>query len=88
MGFGSLLVECKALKRLTTTEESQTINYLRAAALQRAILLNFGCVQLEWKRMVCTTMQRIQLPSVDRSADGAVNETSINGLSADGADHI
>jgi GxxExxY protein len=85
--FGSLLVECKALKRLTTTEESQAINYLRAAALQRAILLNFGGPQLEWKRMVCTTtMRRIQLPGVDRSADGADNEKSINGLSADGAD--
>nr|MDA8249013.1 GxxExxY protein [Rhodospirillales bacterium] len=39
--FQSLIVEIKALHRLSGTEEAQVMNYLKASSLQRARLINF-----------------------------------------------
>ena len=50
--YNSVLVELKALDRLTSREESQTLNYLKASQGMRvAVLINFGSTRiLEWKR--------------------------------------
>ena len=40
--YGAVVVEVKALPRLTTREEAQLLNYLKAANLHRGLLLNFG----------------------------------------------
>ena len=50
--FGEIVVELKAISRLTGTDEAQTINELKATHLNRALLINFGVPSLEYKRLV------------------------------------
>ncbi len=47
-----IVVELKALPRLSGTEESQIINYLKATGHHLGLLLNFGAASLEYKRFV------------------------------------
>lgn len=46
------LVEIKAVKSLTTTEESQLMNYLKATGVKLGLLINFGEPSLKFKRIV------------------------------------
>ena len=50
--FDSVIVELKALSGITGTEESQVINYLKASGKNKALLINFGAKQLQYKRLV------------------------------------
>jgi GxxExxY protein len=53
VAFSAILIEIKALVRLSGTEESQLLNYLKATGLRVGLLLNFGNPKnLEWKRLV------------------------------------
>jgi GxxExxY protein len=52
---GKIIVEIKALERLTSTDEAQLLNYLKATKLQVGVLINFGAAgKLEWIRRVRT----------------------------------
>jgi GxxExxY protein len=50
--FNDVLVEIKALSKLSGVEEAQLINYLKATRLQVGLLINFGSTSLEYKRFV------------------------------------
>lgn len=50
--YASIVVEVKALAALGNVEHAQVINYLQAADLSRAILLNFGAASLQHRRFV------------------------------------
>ena len=51
--FDQIIVELKALDRLSGKEESQLLNYLKATGMKVSVLINFGShPKLEWKRLV------------------------------------
>jgi GxxExxY protein len=52
--FDSVVVEVKALPKLTGIEEAQLINYLKVSGHEIGLLLNFGARSLKMKRMICS----------------------------------
>lgn len=66
--YGSVIVELKALERLSGTEEAQVINYLKASGLKKALLLNFGAKSLQHKRLVFNLRESAQ--SADKAFSG------------------
>ena len=50
--YSEVLLELKAVDKLTDKHVAQTINYLKASGLRRALLINFGAPSLEFKRIV------------------------------------
>jgi len=51
--YDQIIVEIKALDRLSGKEESQVLNYLKATDFKVGVLINFGShPKLEWKRFV------------------------------------
>ena len=51
--YGQIIVELKALERLSGREEAQLLNYLKATDFRVGLLINFGnSPKLEWKRFV------------------------------------
>jgi GxxExxY protein len=50
--FETIILETKAIPRLTPADDAQLINELRATGMRRGLLLNFGASSLEQKRVV------------------------------------
>ena len=47
-----IILELKAIEKITDVHRAQTLNYLKATGLQLAILLNFGKERLKYERLV------------------------------------
>jgi len=52
--YGRIIVEIKAIKKITEVEEAQLLNYLKATNLPLGLIINFGSPKLEWKRYANT----------------------------------
>jgi GxxExxY protein len=65
--FESVIVETKAISTLTSADEAQLINELKATGLTRGLLLNFGATSLEHKRLVFSPAENLRksVKSVD-----------------------
>lgn len=50
--FDTIIVELKALTDLTTENEAQVLNYLKASTYKVGVLINFGTKSLQYKRFV------------------------------------
>lgn len=47
-----IIIEIKALTKITNIEMAQVINYLKVTGYKLGILINFGTTRLEFKRIV------------------------------------
>jgi hypothetical protein len=67
-------VEIKAVQKLTTIEEAQLLNYLKATGCPVGLLINFGSQKLEWKRFANTRIgvhsRPFAVPSIGGSENG------------------
>jgi len=53
VAYGKIIVELKAIKKLSQIEDAQLLNYLKATGMRLGLLINFGSHgPLEWKRIV------------------------------------
>lgn len=52
--YGKIIVEIKSLDSLSSHEEAQLLNYLKATGYEVGVLINFGADQLQWKRKILT----------------------------------
>ena len=52
--FDKVILEIKAFRELSTLQEAQILNYLKATGLGVGLLINFGAESLQYKRFVNT----------------------------------
>ena len=52
--YDKIIVELKAIKKISDIESAQVLNYLKATGLNLGLLLNFGRISLNVKRLINT----------------------------------
>jgi GxxExxY protein len=62
--FAEIIIEFKAISKLTNIEEAQVLNYLKATNFHRGLLINFGAPSREYKRFVWGPEKEKSLKSV------------------------
>jgi len=67
--YDSVIVELKALAKLSGTEEAQILNYLKASGCEIGLLLNFGARSLEYKRFIWSP-QIAQITQIHQTKPG------------------
>lgn len=67
--FSSVIVELKAIQQITGTEEAQVINYLKASGISRGLLINFGSISLQYKRLVLNLRESAKSADNRRGSD-------------------
>ena len=50
--YDKIILELKALSSINTEHEAQVINYLKASEYKLGLLVNFGSLKLQYKRLV------------------------------------
>ncbi len=50
--YDKIILELKAISKITTEHEAQVLNYLKATGLKLGILINFGQISLTYNRLV------------------------------------
>lgn len=50
--YGNLVLELKAVAKLSPVDDAQLINYLKATGFRHGLLINFGGSSLEFRRRV------------------------------------
>jgi GxxExxY protein len=61
--YGKIVVEIKAMNHLTSNEEAQLLNEIKAINVDLGLLINFGASDdLEWSRRVCTEKKAVKSP--------------------------
>jgi GxxExxY protein len=53
IAYDKIIIEIKAIRQLTSVEEAQIINYLKATRMALGVLINFGHpYKLDWTRKI------------------------------------
>ena len=63
--FGAVIVESRSAQCLTSADQGQLLNYLKATSHEVGLLINFGAIgRLAWKRMVRTDRYPVDLEDI------------------------